>query len=53
MDTYLVQTVSGMVQEELIHYKDAIDVAQWMVLEYATDVEVFKNDELIEQFTLS
>jgi hypothetical protein len=51
MQTYLVTTESGFVQEELIHYKDALEVAQWMSEEYETDVMIYRDNELITTIT--
>ena len=38
MKTYLVETESGLIQEELIHYDDALEVAVWMTHQYETKV---------------
>jgi hypothetical protein len=50
MQIYLVQTKSGLIQEELINEKDAHDVAQWMVNEYETDVDIIKDDITIKTY---
>jgi hypothetical protein len=51
MQTYLVTTESGFIQEELVHHKDAQEVAQWMSKEYETDVMVYRDNELIKTVT--
>lgn len=53
MQTYLVTTESGLVQEELIHYDDAEEVAQWMSAQYETDVLIYKDNEPITKFTFT
>ena len=53
MQTYLVTTESGLVQEELIHYDDAEEVAQWMSAQYETDVLIYKDNELLTKFTFT
>jgi hypothetical protein len=53
MQTYLVTTESGFIQEELVHHKDALEVAQWMSKEYETDVMVYRNNELINTITFA
>jgi len=50
MQTYLVTTESGLVQEELIHYDDAEEVAQWMSAQYETDVLIYKDNELLTKY---
>jgi hypothetical protein len=53
MQTYLVTTESGFIQEELIHHKDALEVAECMSKDYQTDVMVYRDNELIKTVTFA
>lgn len=48
MREFLVETESGLIQESgLIHYEDAIEVAQHMAQEYQTSVRVLVTNPII------
>lgn len=51
MLTYLVTTESGLIQDELVQYVDALEVAQCMSEEYETDVMIYRDNELINTIT--